>query len=566
MNRVPTNIQLPADRGQFVADAIAGLTFAIVNVPQAMGNAVLATVNPVAGLYTLMIATPIGALFTGSVFMNVSTTGALSVAAGDALVGFSGDAKTGALIALVLLIGLFQLLAGILRLGSLIRFVAQSVMTGFISGIAVLIILGAIPDLTGYTSGFNSELLKLADTALNINQADPLTLILGLLTIGLIVGFGYTPARKFSMILALGVVTVLGVVAVALLDEAGLILVGDIATIPRSLPRPQLPDLLTIPELVLPALAIAVIGLVQGAGVSQSYPNPDGKFPDVSRDFVGQGIANIATGFFSGIPGGGSMSGTAVTVNAGAYTRWANILAGVFVILIVLLFANVAMLIPMSALAGLLVVVGFQNLQPKQISLVWQTGIVARTAMVLTFIATIALPLQFAIMIGIAISVMMHVFRSSNQVRVIEFVPVENGFPLEQPAPSILPDREVTMLYGYGSLFFASAATFEDSLPNADETQQAVVILILRGQPDVGSTFISVLRRYATTLQANGGRLMLSGVNSRLWEQLDKTGTLSLIGRENVFMEEAQIGVAMNRAIESATAWLAALEAEETTG
>ncbi len=103
------------------------------------------------------------------------------------------------------------------------------------------------------------------------------------------------------------------------------------------------------------------------------------------------------------------MSGTAVTVNAGAYTRWANILAGVFVILIVLLFANVAMLIPMSALAGLLVVVGFQNLQPKQISLVWQTGIVARTAMVLTFIATIALPLQFAIMIGIAISVMMHV-------------------------------------------------------------------------------------------------------------------------------------------------------------
>ncbi len=118
MNRVPTNIQLPADRGQFVADAIAGLTFAIVNVPQAMGNAVLATVNPVAGLYTLMIATPIGALFTGSVFMNVSTTGALSVAAGDALVGFSGDAKTGALIALVLLIGLFQLLAGILRLGN----------------------------------------------------------------------------------------------------------------------------------------------------------------------------------------------------------------------------------------------------------------------------------------------------------------------------------------------------------------------------------------------------------------------------------------------------------------
>jgi SulP family sulfate permease len=170
MNKLSTNLDLPMDRNHFVADAIAGLTFAVVNVPQAMGNAVLATVNPVAGLYTLMIATPVGALFTGSVFMNVSTTGALSVAAGDALVNYSGDQKTAALITLALLIGVFQLAAGLLRLGSLIRFVSQSVMTGFITGIALLIILGTIPDVTGYTSSFNSEFLKLADTILNFNQ------------------------------------------------------------------------------------------------------------------------------------------------------------------------------------------------------------------------------------------------------------------------------------------------------------------------------------------------------------------------------------------------------------
>ena len=110
-------------------------------------------------------------------------------------------------------------------------------------------------------------------------------------------------------------------------------------------------------------------------------------------------------------------------------SRWANILAGLFVILIVLLFAGVVKLIPMSALAGLLIVVGFQNLQPKQIMIVWQTGRVARTAMVLTLMATMALPLQYAILIGVAISIMMHVFRSSNQVRVVEFVPVEQWLP-----------------------------------------------------------------------------------------------------------------------------------------
>ncbi len=544
------------DRNHFVADAIAGLTFAVVNVPQAMGNAVLATVNPVAGLYTLMIATPVGALFTGSVFMNVSTTGALSVAAGDALVNYSGDQKTAALITLALLIGVFQLAAGLLRLGSLIRFVSQSVMTGFITGIALLIILGAIPDVTGYTSSFNSEFLKLADTILNFNQFEPVTFVLGIVTILLIVGLGFTPARKFSMVLALVVVTLVGVGITAVMGESLFVTVGDITDIPRSLPRPALPDLLMIPGLIMPALAISIIGLVQGAGVSQSYPNPDGKFPNVSRDFTGQGIANIATSFFTGIPGGGSMSGTAVTVNAGARSRWANILAGFFVILIVLLFAGAVKLIPMSALAGLLIVVGFQNLQPQQIMIVWQTGRVAQTAMILTLAATLALPLQYAIVIGVAISIMMHVFRSSNQLRLVEFVPVEGGFPIEQPAPLKLADHEVTLLYTYGSLFFAAAATFEKNLPNADDAKEAVVILILRGQPDVGSTFIGVLRRYATTLQVNGGRLMLTAVNPRLRYQLEKTGTLAFIGEENVFMEQAQLGVAMNEALTAARNWL----------
>ena len=270
-------------------------------------------------------------VFNQRIFMNVSTTGALSVAVADALYIFPEAQKTTALITLVLLIGLVQLIAGVLRLGSLIRFVSQSVMTGFITGIAISIVLGAIPDLTGYTSSFNSEVLKLADTLLNLGQGDTATLILGLLTIGLIIGFNFTPLRKFSMILALGVVTLLSVLITNVFDVDSLVLVGDIATIEDALPRPMLPNLSMIPALLLPAVSIAIIGLVQGAGVGQSYPNPDGKYPDTSMDFAGQGLANIVTSFFQGIPGGGSMSGTAVSVNAGAQSRWANILAGVFV-------------------------------------------------------------------------------------------------------------------------------------------------------------------------------------------------------------------------------------------
>jgi SulP family sulfate permease len=507
-----------------------------------------------------MIATPVGALFTSSVFMNVSTTGALSVAVGDALAYFSGEEKVTAMITLVLLIGLFQLLLGVLKLGTLIRFVSHSVMVGFITGIAINIVLGAIPDVTGYTSPYYSRILRLADTILSWRDYDPATFVLGLITIGLIIGFGYTRLSKFAMILALAVVTALGVFATAVLGIESLELVGEIATIPRSLPRPMLPDLSMVGIMLVPAVSIGIIGLVQGAGVGQSYPNPDGKYPNVSRDFTGQGLANMAASFFQGIPGGGSMSGTAVSVNAGAHSRWANIFAGILVAAIVLLFVDIVNLIPMTALGGLLIVVGFQNIQPEEIATVWQTNLVARTAMVLTLLATLALPLQFAILVGVAISILLHVFQSSNQIEVVQFVPVEGGFPLERPAPEILPSREVTLLFAYGSLFFAAATTFENKLPSADEARQAVVILLVRGRSEVGSTFIGVLRRYVDALQANGGKLMLAGVSPSLHDQLARTGAIDIIGEENLFEVQAQLGAAMNEALAAARAWLAQQE------
>ena len=167
------------------------------------------------------------------------------------------------------------------------------------------------------------------------------------------------------------------------------------------------------------------------------------------------------------------------------------------VAIIVLLFVPIVNLIPMTALAGLMVIVGFQNIKPEQIATVWPTNLVARTAMVLTLVATLAMPLQFAIVVGVVISILLHVFQSSHRVEVVEFVPVEAGFPVEQPAPDKLPSHSITLLYIYGSPFFAAAATFEKKRPAADQAQQAVVIPLLRGEPEVGSTFIGVLRRYS---------------------------------------------------------------------
>lgn len=553
--------KLKPDRRTFTADAIAGLTFAVVNVPQAMAHALLAMVNPVMGIYTLMVAVPIGALFTSSVYMNVSTTGALSVATGAGLAEFPAAQRLEALAVLVLLVGVIQLLLGLFRLGFLVRFVSNSVMTGFLNGVAVLIILGQLGDLTGYRSAFGNNVAQALDLLLNLGKIDPSTTLIGALTLSLIVLLLISPLKRFAFIIAIATATMLLVVlrAIAPAIEGGfgaVQTVGDIAAIPRSLPQIALPQPALILTLLLPAFSIALIGLIQGAGVSQGMPNPDGKYPNVSRDFFGQGVANIATSLVGGLPAGGSISGTVLLMSAGAASRWANILAGVFVMVIVLVAGPLVEMVPMPALAALLIVAGFQGLRIEQAVMSWRTSPVSATVMAITFVATLMMPLQYAVLMGVALSILLQVFRQGNKTVVVEWVLQAEGFPVEQPPPTELPSNRLTVLHVYGNLFFAAAKNFEEMLPSADRTDHAVLVVSLRGKTEIGSTFINVLRRYAETLRRRNSQLMLVGVDALLRDQLAKTGVLDVIGAQNVFLATPQVGEAMNQAIERAHAWL----------
>jgi SulP family sulfate permease len=554
--------RLKPERGHLVADMVAALTFAVVNVPQAMGHALLAMVNPVLGIYTLMVAVPVGALFSSSVFMNVSTTGALSVAAGVVLLEFPAGQRAEALVVLILLVGLIQLLAGVFRLGFLIRFVSNAVMTGFLNGVAVLIILGQLSDLTGYQSSFSNRVAQALDLLLRIGQINPQITSIGVFTLALIVGLLWFKAlQRFAFIIAIAVATVLLVLLTlpALPTAANFAVVptvGGIAAIPREMPQLALPQLSLVLSLLLPALSVAIIGLVQGAGVSQGTPNPDGRYPDVSRDFLGQGAANMATSLVGGIPAGGSVSGTALIMGAGAKSRWGNIFVGLFVALIVLLAGPLVERVPMPALAALLIVAGFQGLRVEQGVVAWKTGRISRLVMLVTFLATLIIPLQFAVLVGVALSILLNTIRQSNKVVVTQWVLQAQGFPLEQPPPKHLPSHQLTILHVYGSLFFAAAKNMEEMLPTVGDATRTAVAINLRGKSEIGSTFVTVLQHYAQALQARQGKLMLVGVDPLVRAQLAKTGVLKLIGDENVFVATPQIGEALNQAVAAANAWL----------
>lgn len=554
-------LRLAPDGTHLVSDLVAGMTFAVVSVPQAMAHALLATVNPVLGIYSLMVAVPVGAILTSSVFINVSTTAALSVAVGAALADIPADMKVEALAILVLLVGAIQLAAGIFRLGFLTRFVSNAVMIGFLNGVAVLIILGQLSDLTGYRSTFSNRVAQALDLVLRIGQIDVQTTIIGGATLATIVLLLMSPLRRFAFIMAIALATgLLALLAHSPMPTAAhfatVLTVGDVTAIARSLPELAVPQLSLVLSLLLPAFSVAIIGLIQGAGVSEGVPNPDGKYPDVSRDFLGQGAANMATSFVGGIPAGGSISGTALIMGAGGKSRLANLSVGVFVAAIVLLAAPLVERVPMPALAALLIVAGYQGLRVPQAVVAWKTGRTSAAIMLVTFVATLLVPLQFAVLFGTGLSIVLHVFRQSNKVVVTEWVLQPNGFPIEQAAPLRLASNRLTLLHVYGSLFFAAAKSVEEMLPVVGDVTHAVVALTLRGKVEIGSTFVTVLQRYAETLRDRDCRLMLVGLDPGVHEQLAKTGVLQLIGEENIFLATPQIGAALNQAVAAATTWL----------
>jgi SulP family sulfate permease len=547
-----TGLRVP--RAILIIDLIAGLVNAIVSIPGGIANGVLAGVNPVYGLYSMMVGTPIAALFTSSVIMNVDATSATSLATLDALAGIPEGEHLAYLVVLGLLVGLLMLLFGVLKLGFLIRFISNAVMTGFLSGLGILTILSQVGDLTGYASDAEEKVFQTIDTIINWQQIDWATFFVGLLTIVLIVGLDRTRLSRYSFAVALVITTVM----VAALGMDSVAVVGDTASIPRSLPSLNLPDLSLVPAMFLPALVIAIIALVQAAGVSQSIPNPDGDFPDPSGDFRGQGVANVAVGFAAGISVGGSVSGTIQVQSIGGKSRWANVFTGIFATICVLLIAPLIEFIPMATLAGTLIVVGVQMINVPRIETVFHTGWIPATVMTITLVITLFAPLQWAVGIGVLLSLTMFVYQSAEAVQIRHVVPQSDGTFIDADVPEVLASGEIVALLPVGSLFFAGAAEFEEHLPEVGDANRTVVIIGLRDRDEIGSTFVRIIERYAKQLDATGNKLMLAGMNERIMEQLEKTELMTLLGKEDVFPAEPQYFGPLNKALAQARLWIAA--------
>lgn len=542
-------INIPNER-ELASDLNAGLITAISNIPDAMASAILAGANPVHGLYALMTGTSVGAILTSSRFMTVCTTSAMALTVGSALSNFSGESYTSALFSLTILIGIIQVVSGLLKLGHFARFVSNAVMIGFLSGISVLIVISQLGSLTGFSSEFDQTLARAADLFMNLHQVDAHTLAIGTLALLLISFFDRTKLRNFSLLLA----TILPSAAALIFQWNEVITVADIGGVPQSLPSFMLPDISLMPGLIIPALAVSLIGLVQGAGISKAYPNPDGSYPDISRDFVGQGGANIAAGFFQGMPLGGSLAATILNLNSGAKSRLSNLVFSPIIILSVLLFREEVGLVAVPTLAAILIAAGVQSLRRERIMEVWNIGMGSRVVMLSTFVLTISLPIIWAIFVGVVLSGIVHFSNIADGIKIIKIVPKKDGTYEQEGPPHELPSNSITLLDIHGSLLYAGSDKLKSLLPSAEKSYNSVVILRLYRQNIVCRGFIVVLESYGEQIKSNGGRLMLAWISHSGKKQGNSSQTL--LSEENIVLAPDLLITSTKDALILAQQWL----------
>ncbi|MDW8317000.1 MAG: sulfate permease [Anaerolineae bacterium] len=533
-------------RADLGADVVAGLTVAVVLIPQAIAYALIAELPAQTGLYTAILAAIVGALWGSSRHLHTGPTNAasllvLSILLPIAAVGSPSYVAAAGLMAVM--VGIFRLLMGLFGLGMLVNFVSDSVIVGFTAGAGVLIAAGQLRNLLGLAIPSNPELVAtLQAVAVNLPQTHLPTLALGLATLALILLVRRVrprwPSPLLAMIAAGAAVAVLG------LDQQGVSVIGQI---PRSLPPFHLPPLLDIEligQLSTGALAVSVIGLIEAMSIARSIASQTGQRLNSNQEFVGQGLANIACGLFSGFTCSGSFTRSAVNFEAGARSGVASVFSGLFVLVATLLLAPLAAYVPRTALAAVLLITAYNMVDRREMARIWRGARGDSMIMVVTILATLLLPLQFAVLIGVLMSLAYYIWRTSLP-RVYSVVPDENFRHMtrqEDPATGKVRPAcpQLGIVEIVGDLYFGATHNVEETLLAHQKRHPGQHYLMLRMQ-SVTQIDISGIHMLESTVKAyreRGGDVYIMRVQDTVLDFMRSTGFYDLLGADHFLKED----------------------------
>lgn len=535
---------LPIAKKTWKDDLIAGITGTIIVIPQAVAFAMIAGLPPIYGFYTAMITPIVAALFGSSYHLISGPTTAISIVVYSTLVKFvnpESDLEAFISLALVLtfLAGFFQLAMGLLKMGKLVNFVSHSVVIGFTAGAGILIAFKQLKHVFGLNVPQGSTILETVTfIGKHISETNWYIFIVALSTllIALLVKFLIKPISRYYMLIAM----VLGsLISILLGAEAnGIETVGHI---PSNLPPFRVPDLSyeNVSKLSSGAMVLALLGLIEAVAIGRAIALHTHQRIDGNQEFLGQGLSNMIASFFSSYAGSGSFTRSGVNHQAGAKTPLSAIFASVFLMIVLLLFAQYASHLPKAAMGGIILLVGYNLIDIHHIKQVYKSSGKELIVLVVTLLGTLFFDLEFALLAGILTSFFFYMERTSKpNIAVL-------GIDKNRNLINMIRDKDALECSNLkivridGSLYFGSIEKISAYFSKLYEENDIQYVLIAAD----GINFIDLaaaewLTNEIIKWQKNRGGIFIAGLKLISQDVLLKGGFIDKIGKNILFTDK----------------------------
>ena len=524
-------------RDDLPADAFAGVIVAVMLIPQGMAYAALAGLPLVVGLYASTIPLLVYALLGSSRHLAVGPVAIVSLVtlAGISRMAEPGSSEfVGLALLLMLMTGVLQLVLGLIRAGFITRFFSHAVVSGFTSAAAIVIALSQFDNLVGIdieSSDTASETIE--QIAGSIGEIHFPTAIIGLASVALLLGYSRFVPRLPSHLLLIAsrfpaplILVLTGSLAVwgLGLDERGVEIVGDI---PRGLPSPSLPDFdrSAIVSLIPTMLTISFLGYVESISVARTIAAREKERVDANQELYALGLSNIAGSFFSGYPVTGSFSRTAVNYQTGARTQMSGVVAALIIILTLLVLTPLFFYLPRAVLAAVIIVAvsGLVNIREARHFL--DVRSLDGLTVVVTFVATLAIGVEWGILIGFLFSIGVFIWRSTDpHIVEVGYVEMQRGFRSRERYPDSIGYPNTLILRIAAPLYFANMEELESQIEQAVAQHEKLkwIILDCTGVADIDAVALDALEDLTRSYQAAGITVQLACVRGHLLEIFER--------------------------------------------
>lgn len=523
-----------AEKG--LGDLRAGFNVALLAFPQGMAYALIGGLPVQYGIYCAALACIFGPLFSGSRFIALGPTNATSVMLMSTISGMVlVSDKLAAMPTLLLLVAMFLILGALLGVANLIQYISRSVVTGYITAAAVLIIANQLDSVMGFEiQGASTFVGVLEKTFLSLDLVHWPSVTLGGITLVLFLVL----VKKLPMMPNVAITLVTMSLVGLLFNKNGynLVLLDQVpmGVLPVSIPIPKF-DLIN--QLAPGALAIAFLAILEGSSIGKSLAARAGGRINSNQEMLGMGVANLASAFVSGMPASGSLTRSVLNFNSGSRTALSNVFAGVLCLAGVLSLGPLIGYIPRAALAVVVIGVGISLINKQQIRIVSKSTNTDALVFFLTLTAGLLFKLDFAIYLGTGTSIMLYL-RKASTPELIEYTFNDQGDLTELKKKQDRADEHISIVHVEGELFFGAAELFRDQIRIvSEEPNLKVIILKMRNAHHLDATTMMALEELILYIRERGRRLIVSGARRDVYKVFKASGILSAVGRQNFFMD-----------------------------